>query len=83
VPPEGPARGWRVAGRVSEGVSVFVGGAREAENVGCFACRASLTLMPIAHADRAPLVATAHASAHTARAPRPVFPGFLQLPDTL
>ena len=60
MPPEGPARGWRLAGRVSEGVSEFVWGAREAENVVCFACRASLTLMPIAHADRAPLVATAH-----------------------
>ena len=63
---------------------MFVWGAREAENVGCFACRASLTLTPHAHADRAPLVATAHApTAHASRAPRAVFPGFLQFPDTL
>jgi hypothetical protein len=34
VPPEGPARGWRLARRVSEGVSEFVWGAREAESVG-------------------------------------------------
>ena len=87
MPREGPVRGWRVAGRVSEavsefvwgaraagrvggtlrvagrareGVSVFVWGARDVENVGCFAWRASLTLMPTAHADRASLVATAY-----------------------
>ena len=34
MPPAGPARGRRLAGRVSEGVSVFVWGAREAESVG-------------------------------------------------
>jgi hypothetical protein len=47
--------------------------------VGFFACRASLTLTPTAHADRVPLVATAHAS-HASPA---VFLGFLQLPDRL
>ena len=34
VPPEGPARGERLAGRVGEGVSESVGGRREAEASG-------------------------------------------------
>ena len=66
-----------------EGVSEFVGGEREAENVGYFAYRVSLTLTLAAHADRVPLVATAHANAHASRAPRAVFPGFLQFPHKL
>jgi hypothetical protein len=60
---------------VSEGGSVFVWGAREAEIAGYLVCRASITLTitPPAHADRAPQVATAHATARASRAPRAVF----------
>jgi hypothetical protein len=62
---------------VSEGVS----DARKAKNAGYFACRASLTLAQAAHAIRVPLIATAHATAHPRRAPRPVFSGFFEFPD--
>ena len=68
---------------MSEGVSEFVWGAREAGNVGNFECRASLTLTPSVHADRATLVANAHATANASRAPLAAFPCFLQFSDTL
>jgi hypothetical protein len=82
VPPEGPARGWGLAGRVGEGVSEFVGDTRMAEDEGYFACRASLTLAQAAHAIRVPLIATAHATAHPCRAPRPVFRAFPNFPTS-
>jgi hypothetical protein len=74
--------GTRLAGRVGESESESVGGGQESENLGDFACSASFTVTPIAHAHRAPLVATAVANAHESRAPLAVSPRFLQLPDT-
>ena len=66
--PEGPACGRRLAGRVSEGVSVSVWGTRKAEGAERgrerSACRGPRTLTPDAHAGRTTLVAFADATAH-------------------
>jgi len=56
APPAEPARGWRHAGRVSAGGSVFVGGTREAKSVWGgrerYAYRGPRTLTEAAHASR-------------------------------
>ena len=70
-----PARGWRLAGRVSAGVSVFVGGARDAGRVWRgrerSAYRGPRTLTGAAHAGRDTLVATATAHGLAGRLRRP------------
>jgi hypothetical protein len=76
-----PARVRRVAGRVSEGVSVFVWATRDAESVSGgrevhtvqgTAPRRPLTLTRAAHANRTTPAEHAHATAHGVREPSPI-----------
>jgi hypothetical protein len=72
VPPEGPARGSRLAGRERVRVSEFVGGTRQAKSVGRGSAprvegRGPRTLTQIAHASRDTLGAHATATAHAGR----------------
>jgi hypothetical protein len=75
VPPEGPARGSRLAGRVSVRVSEFVGGTRKAKSVGRGCERAASRDMlgahatTTAHVGRVSLVAHATAHGHACRPP--------------